>query len=334
MAAHDASVRDFLPSAPLSNLKARAATLKRVREFFDDRGFFEVTTPALSRDTVVDLHLDPLEVTVYADPQRPQIGPKWYLQTSPEFHMKRIMSAGAEAIYQIAPAFRAGECGPVHNVEFSMLEWYRAGDEMEEGIRLLSELIILIFNGLSNPPMNVGRTSYRNAFQGTFGLDPHLCTIAELQKAAGELRGSCENDTRDDLLNLLWTSEVEPGLGRVEPIIVFDFPASQAALAKTRETPEVQVAERFELYFRGVELANGYHELTDAHELSRRISATNRQRADAGKPELPSSNRLIEAMEFGLPPMTGVALGLDRAIMLELGEEDLKKVLAFPQLRA
>jgi lysyl-tRNA synthetase class 2 len=325
---------DFFPSASLENLRARANTLQRIRKFFDERNFFEVTTPALSADTVVDLHLDPFAVTVFENPLRPLDGPTWYLQTSPEFHMKRIMSAGAEAIYQICPAFRAAESGHVHNVEFTMVEWYRKGDTMAEGIALLTELTFLLFNNVAKVPRTVDRSTYADAFRGTLGLDPHLSSIGELREAGKDLRSDCQNDTRDEILHLLWSNKVEPGLGMENPIIVCDFPASQAALAKTRKSSNVMVAERFELYFKGIELANGYHELTDANEFRRRIEETNRQRVNAGKPQLPSTNRLIGAMEFGLPQMTGVALGLDRVIMLERGEEDLEKVLAFPQVRA
>ncbi len=298
--------------------------MRRARSFFDERGFFEVTTPVLSRDTVVDLHLDPLAVALYHDPTQPEQGRRSFLQTSPEFHMKRLIAAGADAIYQMTHAFRAAEQGPLHNVEFSMLEWYRVGDTMRQGMRLLSDFAADFFG--CGPADQV---SYRDAFASIWGCDPHRADRGTLRECAVNLRPAHDDDTRDDLLDLLWSHGVQPGLGEKQPVIVFDFPASQSALAAVRSDETGEVAERFELYFKGVELANGYHELTDPQELVRRNSLTNQQRIAAGKPALPGDSRLLAAMRSGFPPTVGVALGLDRAVMVAFGERNLEKVLTF-----
>ncbi len=312
------------PTASIETLRRRADCLRRVRAFFDRRGFFEVTTPVLSSDTVVDLHLDPLLVTLYDDPRRPGQGRQSFLQTSPEFHMKRLVAAGADAIYQITPAFRAAEQGLLHNIEFSMLEWYRVGDDMQQGMQLLSDFAADFFAAGAST-----QVSYQDAFASVWGCDPHTAADGELLARAADLRTTTGGDARDDLLDLLWSHGVQPGLAAEQPVIVYDFPASQAALAKVRSDAQGDVAERFELYFRGVELANGYHELTDAEELKRRISLTNQQRRAAGKPALPEENRLLDAMRSGFPPTTGVALGLDRAVMVAIGERKLEKVFTF-----
>ncbi len=324
---------DFRPSAPLDNLAARANLLRRLRTFFDENGFCEVTTPVLSADTVVDLHLEPFRVRLFHDPAEIDQGPVWFLQTSPEFHMKRLLAAGAQAIYQIGPALRAGETGPLHNIEFTMLEWYRAGDNMAAGMHFLSRLTRDLFGS-----DRVDQRTYASVFQEHFAANPHTVSDVELRKMSAALRELKSDDDRDDLLNLLWSDGIEPKLGRERPIIILDYPATQAALAKTRQISaggaDYAVAERFELYFHGIELANGYHELTDPEEFRRRMIATNEKRGCAGKSPLPTQNRLLQAMENGFPPSTGVAMGVDRVLMLLIGELFLEKVLSFAQRKA
>jgi len=318
----------FLPSAPLENLRRRADLLRRVRAFFDERGFLEVTTPAISADTMIDPHIEPLRVTMFRDPRSIEAGPTWFLQSSPEFHMKRLLAAGAQAIFQIGPAFRACESGPLHNVEFTMVEWYRCGDDMNSGMRLLADLAAKLLNA-----NDVGRVPYEDVFREALDVNPHVVATARLRELASHLRSPSPDDSRDDLLNLLWSESVEPCLGKEDPVIVYDYPASQAALARIR--PGVYpVAERFELYFRGVELANGYHELTDPEEFRQRIVSTNTQRKKSGKPSLPVDNRLLNALKSGIPPTTGVAMGFDRVLMLAIGEEKIGRVLSFSSERA
>ena len=320
----------FRPTASLANLRLRADLLLKTREFFGTRGFLEVETPLLSADTVAERHLDPIPVTLDDDPRRPDVGRTMWLQTSPEFGMKRLLAAGAGAIYQITRAFRNAEIGPLHNPEFTMVEWYRVGDGMTEGMLLLSDLCESL---LGHGPAE--RVSYADAFQRSIGIDPHRATPSELQAAAQRhgISAPSSLDDRDSWLDLLFVDRIQGTLGYSRPTILFDYPASQAVLAQVRDG-DPPVAERFELIVDGMELANGYHELLDAAVLRERISAANAQRAADGKPPLPSENRLLAAMEAGLPPCTGVALGFDRLVMIAAGAKSLAEVIAFPIDRA
>lgn len=317
---------DFRPTASLAALQIRARMLAKLREFFDAKGFFEVQTPLLSRDIVVDQHLDP--IVVEGDQLGVSgIGTLW-LQTSPEFAMKRLVASGANAIYQICPAFRAGEAGKMHNPEFTMLEWYRVGDDMRAGMALLAELVQSVL-GVED----CEQTSYRTLFEQHVGLDVFEASCEEMCSAAEKLGLDIDAfrtcDDLDSWRNLLLTHVVEPKLGSEVPQIVYDWPASQAALAVVRE--EVPpVAERFELYFRGVELANGYHELLDPEELLHRNVKNNALRKADGKARLPEQSRLLDAMRAGMRPCSGVALGVDRLMMLASGASAISEVIAFP----
>ncbi len=299
-----------------------------MREFFQARAFLEVETPILSADVVIDRHLDPFCTTLCDDLRRPDVGRRLWLQTSPEFHMKRLLAAGAPAIYQVARVFRNGERGAWHNPEFTMIEWYRPGDDMAAGMQLLSDLCEAL---LRRGPAE--RLSYAEAFQRHVGIDPHMLTGPQL---AAHARGmniavpeSLTREDRDAWLDLLLVDRVQPHLGATAPTILFDYPATQAALARVRVgTPPV--AERFELYVNGVELANGYHELLDAEVLRARNHENNALRQTDGKPRLPEESRLLAAMEHGLPACTGVALGFDRLVMLAAGVNSIDQVLAFP----
>ena len=304
------SVPRFLPSASLEMLRRRADLLKAVRAFFDGRGFWEVETPVLSRDTVIDRHLDPLAVTLWKDPREPERGTRLWLQTSPEFGMKRLLSAGATAIYQVSKAFRGGEVGPLHNPEFTMLEWYRVGDGYLEGMQLLDDLA-----GATLGRGACERLTYRDAFLQFAKVDP---------QAAG-----ADEFALDDVL----TARVQPQLGRGAPTILYDFPADQAALAQVRSGAN-PAAERFELFVDGVELANGYHELLDANVLRERNERNNALRIADGKYPLPVESRLRDAMDAGLPPCAGCALGFDRLVMVAAGAQSLAEVMAFPIDRA
>ncbi len=319
---------EFAPRASLEALRFRAGMLRRVRRFFEERGFLEVETPLLSADVVIDLHLDPLPVTVFADPRQASAGRPMWLQTSPEFAMKRLLAAGFPSIYQITHAFRGGERGRLHNPEFTLVEWYAVGQGLAEGIQLLSDLAESTLQRGCAEAM-----AYRDAFLKWAGVDPLQAGCAELAAAARQngvaIPDGQELQDRDGWLDLLLVDCIEPHLGRSQPIVLYDYPPSQAALARIRpDCPPV--AERFELYVDGIELANGYHELRDAEELRRRNETVNRQRAAEGKRTLPVESRLLAAMESGLPPCTGVALGFDRLVMLAFEASDLAEVLPFP----
>lgn len=297
--------------------------LRRLREFFQGRGFLEVETPLLSADTVVDRYIDPIAV---------DMGRPMWLQTSPEFCMKRLLASGAESIFQIAKAFRLEEQGPLHNTEFTIVEWYRVGDSMRDGMQLLDELSQEM---LGRGPAE--RLSYREAFQQHVGVDPHTADERMLREAVNKhLAGkvaSLESFDKDGLLNLLLAECVQARLGRGTPAILFDYPASQAALAQVR-ADDPPVAERFELYADGIELANGYHELLDPEILRQRNNESNTARAVERRSRLPEASRLLSAMDQGLPPSTGVALGFDRLVMAAISAKHINDVIAFPIDRA
>lgn len=324
---------DFLPSAQIDVLQQRADVLQQLRRFFDDRGFFEVETPLISHDIVVDRHLHPVgipknQITGVDSNSNEML----WLQTSPEFGMKRLVASGANAIYQIGKAFRQSETGGMHNPEFTMLEWYRVGDNLKTGMDLLAELVEKI---LRQPKTE--RITYRQVFLQHVGVDPFTCSVSDLKsvtlKHGIEIEISCEASARDEWLNLILSRLIEPKLGDDGGVIIYDWPASQAALAVIREE-EVPVAERFEIYVHGIELANGYHELLDADEFARRNSVVNQERVKDGQPLLPEESRLLHAMRSDLPPCAGVAVGVDRLVMLALGFKEIKDVMAFPIDRA
>jgi lysyl-tRNA synthetase class 2 len=284
----------------------------------------EVETPLLSAATVTDLHLQSLVLRVGGHGGRTM-----YLQTSPEFAMKRLLAGGCGPIYQISRAFRDAEAGRRHNPEFTLLEWYRPGWDHH---RLMDEIDELLAEVLGSSPGE--RLSYAEAFERHAAVDPHRASRHDLEHRVQDLGVSSVTDLeRDDLLNLLLTHVVEPKLGRGRPTFVHDFPASQAALARIRPG-DPPLAERFEVFVEGVELANGYHELTDPAEQRRRFEADLAERRRRDLPEVPIDNRLLAALEAGLPDCAGVALGLDRLVMLKAGSDDISDVIAFPIDRA
>jgi elongation factor P--(R)-beta-lysine ligase len=312
----------FAPSASLAALQQRAVLLQSLRKFFDEREFIEVETPLLANEIIPELHIEPIRAA----------GGE-FLQSSPELHMKRLVASGAKSIYQVTRSFRQDERGPLHNPEFSIVEWYRVGDDLQAGIELLDELVTEL---LATP--SAARTTYDEAFRRTLNIDPHTATVAELAAvaiAAGvNVPSGMQADDRDEWLNLLLATRVEPHLGRDRPEILYHYPASQASLAQVVTTDAGHdVAERFELYYRGIELANGFHELGDAAELRRRFEAVNTARVADGRGALPLPESLLAALEHGLPPCTGCALGFDRLAMLASDATSIDDVIAFPQQR-
>jgi len=319
---------DWRPTATWDVLRRRAALLAQLRRFFDTRGFLEVETPVLSADTVIDRHLDPFAVPISGG----SATRTYWLQTSPEFAMKRLLAAGGEAIYQVAHAFRQHEQGERHNPEFTLVEWYRRGDSIVAGMQLLSDLCCEL---LGTSPAE--RITYQAAFERFVGLDPHTATtemlIDAVHKHGIAAPASLPGDDRDSWLDLLLVSLVEPHLGIVAPMILHDYPPAQAALAIVRPGP-TPVAERFELYVHGIELANGYHELLDPAALRTRNRENNLARLADGKSTLPEESQLLAAMEAGLPAATGVALGFDRLVMLAVGASHIAEIIPFPFDRA
>jgi len=309
-------------------LLARAQLLATVRQFFQRRGVVEVCTPVLSQAAGTDPSIEPLH-TRYTGPAYPQ-GLELFLQTSPEFAMKRLLAGGSGPIYQIAQVFRDGEYGSRHNPEFTLLEWYRPGLDHHD---LMKEVAALMYACLGEE-LGVEKISYTELFERQFGWSPLQVEIRQLEDTAvlcGIETGNLEY--RDQWLDLLMSLVIEPNLGKQGLTFIYDYPASQASLARLNpEDP--RIASRFELYYQGVELANGFHELADAAEQRKRFVAENHQRRQRGLRQLPIDENLLDALEQGLPDCAGVALGLDRLLMLRLGKTTLDEVLTFSLTKA
>lgn len=330
-----------LPSAAISTLQARSQLTHSIRQFFLSQGYWEVETPLLSSDVCVDLWLDPVAVPVGAGV------PPRYLQTSPEFAMKRLLVAGADSIFQFTKAVRSLERGPRHNPEFTMLEWYRVGDTDHDQMAFTESLVrqAVLAAGQTNhlipcarvlPVAPFTRMPYDRAFEhavGTRVLRLSAFELRELADTLGVQVHSPETLDRDAWLNLLLAERVEPWMATQGAMFLHDFPASQSALARVRDE-DPPVAERFELYIGGVELCNGYHEITDADELRVRMERQAALRVREGLSVLPTQSHLERAMRGGYPASAGVALGYDRLLMWLWGCERIDDVIAFPWERA
>jgi lysyl-tRNA synthetase class 2 len=311
------------PSAPLEVLKMRAATMAAARRFFDRRGVMEVDTPVLGAATATDVHIASLKTRVAID--RPR---SFYLQTSPESAMKRMLAAGSGPVFQFARAFRDGEAGAMHNPEFLLLEWYRPGFALDALMDEVASLVAVLLDS----EFPVERLSYRDAFIRGAGIDPFT---ASLESIAALCRGFGLREAADDrsvALDLLLTARVQPSLSP-GCVFVYDFPLEQAALAQLRPG-NPPVAERFELFVNRVEVANGYKELTDPLELRRRMDADRARRRKRGLPAVAVDRNLLQAMEHGLPDCAGVALGFDRLLCLKAGIGDIRRVMPFAIDRA
>jgi len=313
--------------------------LRCIRRFFDERGYLEVETPVLSQDVVVDAWIDPLALHD-SDAVR-------FLQTSPEALMKRLLAEGSGSVYQIAHVFRQGETGRLHNTEFTMVEWYGVRTTMEDQMELVEALVRSVCQlirqevtpktttaspgGLDSAPFL--RSSYEAAFERGLGARVLELSTDELVALAARhgvaVPESVQEPDKDDILNVLLSALVEPQLGISHPEYLHHYPISQAALAEA-DAVDPRTALRFELYIDGIELCNGYQELTDPIELHRRDTEQNRIRKQDDRLQLPGAPRLSAAMQHGLPECSGVALGFDRLAMVALGLKDIRQVLPFP----
>lgn len=317
------------PSASIENLRLRANLLKQVRDFFDECGVLEVQTPVLGRAGSTDVYLNSMQSHCSGGGVSEPLN--LYLQTSPEFHMKRLLAAGSGAIWQLATSFRNGEYSVRHNPEFAMLEWYQPGYDLND---LMAEVQALLQEVLGVDRFSC--QSYRSLFREHLTLDPFSSDLPELQARCHKTTGITADDLdRDACCDLLMSACIEPLLGQDEITFVTDYPASQAALAKVKQDDEGDpVAARFECYYQGIELANGYHELTDAEEQAKRFAADNEQRGELGLPEVTADQHLVEALASGIPECAGVALGFDRLLMLKAGADRLSDVISFSIDRA
>lgn len=319
---------DWRPTASRQAIIARADLQHQIRAFFRERQVLEVETPVLCRAGVTDVHL----VNAVTRLQGQGLAKKtnYYFQTSPEYPMKRLLAAGVGDCFQLCKVVRDEELSARHNFEFTMLEWYRLGFDDQQ---LMTELEELMIELLGTSAAN--RLSYQQAFLSALNIDPLVATAAEVANAIRAKGIDCEvvADDLDGLLNLAMSLIVEPQLDPNIPTFVYHFPASQAVLARTNEQDD-RVAHRFELFYQGLELANGFWELADAVEQRQRFERDNRQRAELGLPQIDIDERLLSALESGFPDCAGVAVGVDRLLMIKLGMKHIDEVLTFPSLRA
>jgi len=317
---------DWQASTSKIALQQRSSLLTLVRDFFHQRQVLEVSTPVLGGAGVSDVHLENLRVSTSTR--------DYYLQTSPEYAMKRLLASGSGPIYQLGPVFRGSEVGHKHNIEFTMLEWYRPGFSLDE---LMSEVVDLVsacarlFEREIRQPVQV---TYGALFEQEFGINPHRADLQTLQQLA-QTRGVAvehitdhdDEATINDYLDTFFSAVIEPGLD--ELTLVKDFPASQAALARIHlDNRNDQVAERAEVYWQGCELANGYAELLDPAALRTRLLKNNDWRATRGRRQVALDEKLLAALEF-MPSSAGVAMGFDRLLMLVTGRTHIDEVISF-----
>jgi len=318
------------PTANVDALRLRAAVLHAVRDYFARTGVLEVETPALVRAAVTDVHLESLRVVDDAAAG----AAAGFLQTSPEYAMKRLLCAGAPDIYQVCRVYRAGERGRRHNPEFTMIEWYRRGFDHHA---LMRDVDALVRSALA-PYLECGPSdfvTYGEAFDRALGVDPLHAPVVDLVDAlerVGVALPESMRDTRerDDVLDLALGTVVAESFARERLTFMYDFPASQAALAQVRG----DVAARFEAFWGPLELANGFHELGDAAEQRSRFEADSARRKQRGQPVRSPDERFLAALAHGLPACAGVALGFDRLVMVAAGARQIDQVIAFPFERA
>lgn len=307
---------DWQPTATQHILKKRAHILKAIREFFQERHVLEVETPLLCQHTVTDIHIESFALQTELE--------TLYLQTSPEFAMKRLLAAGSGDIFQISKAFRKEEQGRYHQAEFTLLEWYRIGFTHHD---LMDEMDALLSYILHCAPAK--RLRYAALFQQYLAIDPGTCDISQLKAIAQAHHITpLDSDNKDFWLSLLLNHLIEPKLSPNQPTFIYDYPANQAALAQIREG-NPPLAERFEVYVGPQELANGFHELRDPEEQRLRFEKDLAQRAQQGKSRPPIDERFLAALQQGLPPCAGVALGIDRLVMLVTQQDHIQKVMSF-----
>jgi lysyl-tRNA synthetase class 2 len=323
------------PYADKNLIKLRAEVLTKVRLFMSERNIMEVETPVLSHATVTEFHLNSF-CSEYSSPQlnTPEqntseinTNETLYLQTSPEYAMKRLLASGTGAIYQISKVFRNEEQGKYHNPEFTMLEWYQPGYDHHQLMAELESFLSLFAMS------DCEKISYGDVFARQTGLDPHTCNTDELVRLAEEYGLSSSREERPVLLDYIFSHKIASSLGNPKPLFVYDYPACQSVLAKLSDKLP-KVAERFELFINGMEIANGFHELTDADEQLGRFEEDLALRQKAKRPDIPIDYLFMDALNHGLPSCAGVAVGIDRLLMVMTDIDDIREVLTFPIERA
>lgn len=305
------------PGSSLSALRQRSRVFAELRQFFQQRQVMEVDVPLMSSATVTDHNIESIQA------RGAELA--GYLQSSPEYFMKRLLAAGSGDIFSLGKAFRDGESGRRHNPEFTLLEWYRCDWNEHQLMDEVAELITALM-----PDIAVRRVSYADVFYQQLQVDPHLGELQELRSlAVANASSSWADETRANCLDLLFSVVVEPKLD-AGLVLVYDYPACQSALAERAEDSQGRlVSRRFEAFLNRVELANGYFELTDAVEQAARFAEDQLLRKDGGKPEVAADQRLLAAIEAGIPRRAGVALGVDRLLMQMVAAESLDQVMPF-----
>ncbi len=305
------------PTATIEVIKQRAALLNNIREFMRCREIIEVDTPVLSHYAISDPYIQSMATSNSANKQT-----SLYLHTSPELCMKRLLAAGSGSIFQIAHVFRDEESGKKHHTEFSMLEWYQLGFDYYQLMDEVADLLIAI--GLTKPK----RMTYAEAFLYTVQIDPHIATIEELQKLAGEHGWGHDSEDHHALLDYIFSEAVIKKMDKSQPLIIHDYPECMAALATLKQSVPV-VSERFELFINGMEIANGFNELCDADEQRKRFEAELTARKEKGLADVPIDPHFLAALDSGLPITSGVAVGIDRLLMVLSEKNDIKEVITF-----
>ncbi len=310
------------PGIHMSSLRYRSELLQSLRSFFQQRQVLEVDVPVLARSTVTDINIESISTLVS--------GNSGYLQTSPEYFMKRLLAAGSGDIFCLGKAFRDAESGRRHNPEFTLLEWYRCGWDEHQLMAEVAELISQLANVGADTQLVVTKLSYGECFKSVLGVDPHSAKIASLQQMAVEASSeSWAHESRANCLDLLFSLNVEPQLPN-GLVFIYDYPACQAALAQLNLNAQGQlVSRRFEAFFNSMELANGYMELTDAVQQRERFEKETDQRSAQNKPAVAIDEKLMAALDSGLPPCAGVALGVDRLLMQLLRADSIDQAMAF-----
>lgn len=312
---------NWQPTATRAMLETRSVLIERIRQYFKAESVLEVETPVLSHFAGTDVHLD-----------------QWLtssghsLHTSPEFAMKRLLASGSGDIFQLARVFRKDETSARHNAEFTMLEWYRTSIDEHQ---LMTDVLNLLMYVSQSNQLNSRKLTYKDVFISAQLPNPLLADTSELRlSVADKLNADSHHWSRDDCLNALMSLVVEPSLPKDTVTFIYNFPASQAALAKFGREDGFSVGRRFECFWQGFELANGYNELTDANEQRRRFQQDNEERKARKAPTAKIDERFLAALSSGLPECSGVALGVDRLIMAISGARSIDDVIAFPFERA
>lgn len=313
---------NWRPTASLTNQQLRAKLYSEIRRFFAKRGVLEVETPLLSQHTVTDIHIESFQTIYYSHKEKRH----YYLQTSPEYAMKKLLASGSGPIYQICKAFRNGETGSQHNPEFTLLEWYRPGFSYQD---LMNEIDKLLQHILYTK--KAVQKTYSELFLEHLSINPFRVSLDKLRALARHfsLVNSSDYKDRDTLLQFLFTHIVEPKIGFEQPLFVYDFPASQATLAKIHPKNS-NTALRFELYIEGMECANGFEELIDAQEQRHRFEKDILKRQEKGLSKIGIDYYFLSALEDGLPSCAGVAVGLDRLLMIKAKAKQISDVITFP----